>query len=260
MRKQCLILLGSTVIPILVATIGFNMITGVLGIAYYLAFLVFSLARGDDADGGGDSATLKKTDDIEAQPPIDPDGDPPHGEEFAHDGAPASLAYGCGLLLLGALLIVCFSTPFIDAVGAAAERFEINSVLLAFFLAPVASEMPEILESVSLSRRGRTQSINIAFSNLVGGTITKTTLLCAVFCFFGVSSGFAWESPSYTISLALLVLSAAAASLIGAVVTRPTKLHGALLLLLFSVAGVIQYVINGRAVSEEIAVPVIKLQ
>jgi Ca2+/Na+ antiporter len=242
-----LILLGSTVIPILVATVGFNMFTGVLGVAYYLAFLVFSLARGEDAEASGDAATAKKSDDLEMQAPTDPDADPPHGDEFAHDGAPASLAYGCGLLLLGALLIVGFSTPFIDAVAATAERFEINSVLLAFFLAPVASEMPEILESVSLSRRGRTVSINIAFSNLVGGTITKTTLLCSVFCFFGVSSGFPWESPSYTISLALLVLSAAAAALIGGVVARPTKWHGIALLVLFAFAGVIQYSINGRA-------------
>ena len=43
-----------------------------------------------------------------------------------------------------------------------------------------ASEAPEILESISLSRKGNSQNINIAFSNLVGGTITKTTLLCGV--------------------------------------------------------------------------------
>jgi Ca2+/Na+ antiporter len=40
--------------------------------------------------------------------------------------------------------------------------------------------MPEILESISLSRKGKIQNINIAVSNLMGGTITKTTLLCGV--------------------------------------------------------------------------------
>jgi Ca2+/Na+ antiporter len=56
----------------------------------------------------------------------------------------------------------------------------VNAILLAFFLAPIASEMPEILESISLSRKGNTQNINIAYSNLIGGTITKTTLLLGV--------------------------------------------------------------------------------
>ncbi len=57
---------------------------------------------------------------------------------------------------------------------------QVSPTLLAFFLAPIASEAPEILESISLSRKGHPQSINVAFSNLVGGTLSKTTLLCAV--------------------------------------------------------------------------------
>jgi Ca2+/Na+ antiporter len=64
----------------------------------------------------------------------------------------------------------------------------VNAILLAFFLAPIASEMPEILESISLSRKGNTQNINIAYSNLVGGTITKTTLLLGVCPHFIISN------------------------------------------------------------------------
>jgi Ca2+/Na+ antiporter len=248
-RRQCLVLLASTIVPVMVALLGFNVVTGVLGVLFYLAFLVFSLTRPEEDDDG----SSKKTDDVSLPGSGDPDADPPHPAEFAHDGEPASLAYGCGLLLLGAVLIVFCSTPFIDAVTALAERFEINSVLLAFFLAPIASEMPEILESISLSRHGRTNSINIAFSNLIGGTITKTTLLCSVFCFFGVQRGFAWESPSYTISLALLVFSAATAAIIGAYDHRPNKWHGVVLWVLFLFAGGTQYAINGRVVIDESA-------
>jgi Ca2+/Na+ antiporter len=61
-----------------------------------------------------------------------------------------------------------------------APHSQVSPTLLAFFLAPIASEAPEILESISLSRKGHPQSINVAFSNLVGGTLSKTTLLCAV--------------------------------------------------------------------------------
>ena len=83
-------------------------------------------------------------------------------------------------LLAGGILIVIFSTPFISSVVEIATYWSLTPMLLAFFLAPVASEMPEILESISLSRKGNMQNINIAFSNMVGGTITKTTLLCSV--------------------------------------------------------------------------------
>lgn len=82
--------------------------------------------------------------------------------------------------MVGGALIVLFSEYFISSVVRIATLLNVSPTLLAFFLAPIASEAPEILESVSLSRKGNAQSINVAFSNLIGGTITKTTLLCGV--------------------------------------------------------------------------------
>ena len=87
---------------------------------------------------------------------------------------------GAAYLVVGGSMIFTFSSPFIGSVVETARVWEVNPILLAFFLAPIASEAPEILESISLSRKGNPQSINIAFSNLVGGTITKTTLLTGV--------------------------------------------------------------------------------
>ena len=124
---------------------------------------------------------------------------------------------GFAYLFAGGFLIYMFSEPFINAVVEVGEGVGINPGLgslllyfrvaegvgdsfhleclliplpvvcaptrtgvLAFFLAPIASEAPEILESVTLSMRGKTQNINIALSNLIGGTISKTTLLLGV--------------------------------------------------------------------------------
>ena len=83
-------------------------------------------------------------------------------------------------LVLGGAMIYLFSDPFIQSVVVIGESLNITPLTLAFFFAPIASEAPEILESISLSRQGKTQNINIAFSNLVGGTISKTTLLTGV--------------------------------------------------------------------------------
>ena len=101
-----------------------------------------------------------------------------------------SVLKGALYLLAGGILIVIFSTPFISSVVEIATYWSLTPMLLAFFLAPVASEMPEILESISLSRKGNMQNINIAFSNMVGGTITKTTLLCSVSSFIVYSNSF----------------------------------------------------------------------
>lgn len=105
----------------------------------------------------------------------EPDDDDDEDEE--------SVLKGALYLLAGGILIVLFSSPFISSVVEVATFWNFSPTLLAFFLAPVASEAPEILESISLSRKGNVQNINIAISNMVGGTITKTTLLCGV-CFF----------------------------------------------------------------------------
>jgi len=148
-------------------------------------------------------------------------------------------------LVCGGFLIVVFSSPFINSVVDAAAMLKVNPILLAFFLAPIASEAPEILESISLSRKGNSQSINIAYSNLIGGTITKTTLLCGIFCFFGLYKGFVWES-SYSLSLVLLSVCAGCAAAIGTLFHQQSKWHGLALLILFLITGAIQYFTNTR--------------
>ncbi len=105
-------------------------------------------------------------------------GNDDEDDDGSHHDVPVSK--GIGYLILGGVLIIAFSGMFIEAVVELAYSLEVSSIMLAFFLAPIASEAPEILESISLSRKGHSQSINIAFSNLIGGTLSKTTLLCGV--------------------------------------------------------------------------------
>ena len=42
---QCFILLVSTLVPIAIGVIGFNVFLGVAGVFYYLAFLYYSLTK-----------------------------------------------------------------------------------------------------------------------------------------------------------------------------------------------------------------------
>ncbi|EGG18954.1 transmembrane protein [Cavenderia fasciculata] len=231
-KKQCLILLMSLVIPFSLLVTGFHYVFGLIGVAYYLAFIAYSLMHRLPEDE-------KKEEDLELA-----EGDGADDvEEDEHD---EPLAKGVLLLFIGGTIICFFSKPFIDSIVSLATTLSINPIMLAFFLAPIASEMPEILESVSLSRKGNTQNINIAYSNLIGGTITKTSVLMGVlyFVFYGSSKGFEWESPTYSLCITLIIICSAAAGGMGYFLPKLNQNHGLALFALFTITGIIQYYYN----------------
>jgi cation:H+ antiporter len=233
-KQQCYILGASVLIPGSIMVFGFNYLSAFLGVMFYLGFLVYSLQRGEPARNDDD-----KVEDVEAVIEEDEEED-------------ESTLKGVIYLCVGGVMIFLFSNPFIHAVVLSASAMQVSPTLLAFFLAPIASEAPEILESISLSRKGNPQSINVAFSNLVGGTLSKTTLLCAIFCFYGLQRGFEWESPNYTISLCLISVCAMAAAFIGFGFTHQTHHHGGALFVLFLICGLVQYCLNGSLSEEEL--------
>jgi len=239
-RRQCQILGVSVIVASVTAFVGFNLFCGFAGIAFYVWFLM-------------DSLRTKSTDNEEVKEDEPHSADEEKGGHAEEAEEEASLRKGVLFLVCGGVLISMFSSIFINAVVEIASLLEVNPILLAFFLAPIASEAPEILESISLSRKGNAQNINIACSNLMGGTITKTTLLCGIFSLFGVFRGFVWESPSYSLCLVLQVICAVAAAGIGVFAQRQTKWHGLLLFALFAVTGIIQFTTNTRLESEVFA-------
>jgi len=235
-KTQCLFLACSVIITLAIACVGFNYYIGVTGILYYTAFIIYSLTNKDEHIINTEE---KREEDVEL-------GDI---EEEGQGEVP--VWKGVLFLTIGGVLIFTFSGIFIDSVVTVAGYLRVNPILLAFFLAPIASEMPEILESISLSRKGNSQNINIAFSNLVGGTVAKTTLLCGIFSIYGKYKEFAWESPSYTLSLFLLAICALCASSIGAFFSKQRSWHGICLFVLFTICGFIEYIMNSSVDVEE---------
>jgi len=156
---------------------------------------------------------------------------------------------GVAYLVFGGGLIFLFSEPFINAVSEISTIANVNPILLAFFLAPVASEMPEILESISLSRKGKIQNINIAVSNLMGGTMSKTTLLCGIFCYSGVYYNFLWESPNYTLSMVLISICTTLSAATGYFFKEQKLWHACAMIGLFVLTGLIQYFFNSTFVA-----------
>jgi len=216
-RKQAQILGMTCIIPILVLIFGFNYYIGILGISAYGLFILYTLL--------GKSGSGKDEHEEE-------------GEEEEEQPTWKGVAY----LILGGSVIYIFSEPFITLVVKIGTEVHLNPIFLAFFFAPIASEAPEILESISLSRKGKLQNINIAFSNLIGGTISKTTLLLGVLSLYGVTRGFQWNSPSYTISFILLLICAASSALFSLTDKEHKVEKGYYLIALFAFCGLVQFI------------------
>uniref|UniRef100_A0A6B2L8P2 Sodium/calcium exchanger membrane region domain-containing protein n=1 Tax=Arcella intermedia TaxID=1963864 RepID=A0A6B2L8P2_9EUKA len=223
-KKQCLQLLISAFVPITMSIFGWSYVFSLIGVGSYLIFLITEFTKTKELHP-------HQHKDVETV-------------EESSSGVEEPLWKGIVYLLVGGGLILLFSEPFIEAVVDIAAIASVNPILLAFFLAPIASEMPEILESISLSRKGHSQSINVAVSNLIGGTITKTTLLTGIFSYYGKSREFTWENPNYSLSLVLLSVSAVISAFLGYQLPAQHTWQAYILFLVFIITGIIQYTYN----------------
>lgn len=246
-KVQSLILAVTSVFPLYTSFFGYTKFIAVTGVLSYFVFLAYTLYQSKkpaphvhhlhDVEGGMEPVLLQH----KHHPGEDSDDD---SEE--EDEAEQPVWKGVGYLCVGGSLIFLFSEPFINAVSSLATTMEVNPTLLAFFLAPIASEMPEILESISLSIKGNSTNINIAFSNLIGGTITKTTLLMGIFSIYGLTVPLKFEKPAFSISLLLMILCSCAAGFIGYFTQRQNKSHAYILFALFAFTCVVQYMANSQ--------------
>lgn len=222
-KQQALYLALSVLCPLYIICIGLDRVAFALGLMCYSYFLYFSITSS--------SPVVEHGKDVELGMLSDDDED----ENSTH-----STWKGWGYLLLGGLLIAFISGYFIEAVVNIADHWNLSSALFAFTLAPIASEAPEVMEAISLARKGKSQGINIAFSNLVGGTISKTTLLLGIFSLYGYIFDYIWMD-SYTVTISLLAIAALSAGLIGFLPKKLHSYHGLMLFGLFFLASIIQY-------------------
>lgn len=240
-KEQALILAATSIFPLIIAMFGYTHVVSVGGILAYIAFLFYTLYQSKKSSSAPSHADAEKG--LSRLPGGDHSDDEDESDDEEED---RPVWKGISFLAVGGILIFVFSEPFINAVSSLAVTMDVNPTLLAFFLAPVASEMPEILESISLSRKGNLTNINIAFSNLIGGTITKTTLLMGIFCIYGLTMPLTFEAPAFSISLLLMLLCSCAAGFIGYFTIRQKQSHAIILFAFFAFTCIVQYLANSQ--------------
>lgn len=96
---------------------------------------------------------------------------------LARLGLPTTLATILLQLLVGVGLLIFGAKGFIDGVESASRLLGISAMLLSLLIIPIATELPEKVNSILWIRRGKD---TLAFGNITGAMVFQGTLLPAI--------------------------------------------------------------------------------
>ncbi len=80
-------------------------------------------------------------------------------------------------LLLGLILLLAGAKGFINGVEEAAQILGISALMLSLLIIPIATELPEKVNSILWIRKGKD---TLAFGNITGAMVFQGTLLPAI--------------------------------------------------------------------------------
>ncbi len=92
-------------------------------------------------------------------------------------GLPNNMVVIVVQLVLGLTLLIAGAKGFIDGVEEAAELIGISALLLSLLIIPIATELPEKVNSILWVRKGKD---TLAFGNITGAMVFQGTLLPAI--------------------------------------------------------------------------------
>jgi cation:H+ antiporter len=92
-------------------------------------------------------------------------------------GLPNNMAVIIAQLILGLALLIFGAKGFINEVEGAAEIIGISALLLSLLIIPIATELPEKVNSILWIRKGKD---TLAFGNITGAMVFQGTLLPAI--------------------------------------------------------------------------------
>ena len=92
-------------------------------------------------------------------------------------GLPNNMLVIVSQLLLGLVLLIAGAKGFINGVESAADIIGISALLLSLLIIPIATELPEKVNSILWVRKGKD---TLAFGNITGAMVFQGTLLPAI--------------------------------------------------------------------------------
>ena len=98
------------------------------------------------------------------------------------------LRKGFLLLIVGGIITIYFSKPFVESLLELARELEISPVAIAIILGPLASEMPEKLTAfITVMRNAKLAEISVC--NFIGSKVNHNSLLLALVPFIAFTQG-----------------------------------------------------------------------
>jgi len=110
----------------------------------------------------------------------------------------------CWMMLLGTALVLVFSDPLVDNLGALGDRMGVSPFYVAFVLAPFASNASELLSAYNYALKKTQKSITTSLSTLIGAACMNNTFCLGIFFALIYCKGLAWQFTAEVIAIIMV--------------------------------------------------------
>lgn len=105
------------------------------------------------------------------------------------------------MLLLGTITVLIFADPMVDVMQEVAVRVNVPPFYVSFVLAPLASNLSEVVASQYYAAKKTQKTITVALTTLEGAASMNNTFCLSIFMALIYFRGLAWQYTSETIAI-----------------------------------------------------------
>jgi len=105
------------------------------------------------------------------------------------------------MMAAGSVLVIFFSDPLVDVLSSLGELMQISSFYVSFVLAPLASNLSEVIASYAYAKKKTRKSITISMATLLGGVVLNNSFVLGIFLILVYSRSLVWSYSAETISI-----------------------------------------------------------
>lgn len=145
------------------------------------------------------------------------------------------VAKGMLFVVLGVLIVWLYSDDMVIFFHKASDLYLVEIGHLAFFLAPFALQLSDIIACLKLSESGKRDSSNLAIQYVLGNTVSCSTLLLGILCLYGYYNHIHW-APSFSASFLIMASTSLAAAVVIWMPAVLNRNHGFILIVLYGLA------------------------
>merc|ERR1712110_267773 len=101
----------------------------------------------------------------------------------------------------GTLLVLLFSDPMVDVLGAWGKHLHISPFYISFVLAPFASNASELIAASNYAAKKTQKAMTTSLSTLIGAACMNNTFCLSIFFALIWQQGLAWQFTAETVAI-----------------------------------------------------------